>query len=155
MATEACCQTGMKIFSDWVIPEGIVQRKLGDFYENHPIMSRLLVAPVALFTGFMKVFFFPLICLVGVVAMPIIALVRSCRGNNDGGGWLQAWCFCILGVAATAAFLGVACYYLPLINSATILVIMLAISIVLHVGTLLKEPKEPLSFQEFQSLSNN
>lgn len=152
MSIESCVSGGISIFSDWVIPEGIVQRRLGDFYEQHPVMSRLIVTPIALVSGILKVFLFPVICLVGVVVMPIIALVRACQGREETGHWLEAWVFCILGVAASATFLIVSCYYIPLIASMAIFVALTGISIILHVHKLVKEPVEPPTYSDYLSM---
>jgi hypothetical protein len=135
-----CCLAA-NYFSDWIVPEGWIQRGcLGPFYERHPVMSRVLATPIAFFSGTVKVFFFPVFCAVGILVMPIIAIIRACQGKKDGGEWLKAWCFSIVGLAASIAFIAVACYYLPLIVTCALLVTFLAISIIAHVYKLVKEP---------------
>lgn len=135
-----CCLAA-HYFSDWLSPEGLIQRHcLGAFYERHPVMSRVLATPIALISGIAKVFLFPAICAVGIVVMPIIAIIRACQGKKDGGEWLKAWCFSILGLAVSIAFIAMACYYLPLIVTCACLVAFLAISIIAQVHKLVKEP---------------
>lgn len=147
MSAECCCSAGIQIFSDWIIPEGMIQRRLGAFYEKNPVMARLIATPVALLSGIIKVFLFPVICVIGIVVMPIIALIRTCQGEKNGRDRMKAWGLCIVGVAASIAFLGVTCYYLPLITSSAILVVIMSISIILHVHKLVKEPVEPPLFR--------
>jgi hypothetical protein len=152
MSTESCCSAGVRIFSDWIIPEGCLHRHLGDFYRNNPIMSRLVVTPLALLSGIVKVFLFPLMCAVGIAAMPMIALLRALQGKKDGGGWLQAWCFSILGVTASVAFMGLSCYYLPLVASSFILVTLITLSVIIHIQKLVKEPEEPPPFEKYHTI---
>jgi hypothetical protein len=78
--------------------------------------------------------------LVGVVVMPIIALIRLCQGKRDSTDWLKAWCFCLLGLSASIAFFGVTCYYFPLVTSFGLLITFICISIILHVYKYVKEP---------------
>jgi len=154
MAIAPCFSDGMRIFNDWIIPERLLQQRLGVFYRYHPIMSRLMVTPLAFLSGIFKVVLFPLICTVGLVVMPFIALIRSCRGQN-GKNWLLAWSFCLLGVGASITYLVVTCYYLPLVASTAILVAALAVSLIFHVDRLVKEPIKPPSLETYLLLKNN
>lgn len=139
MSSTCCCSEGLQTFSDWVIPEAYIQRHhLGDFYRNNPLMSRLIATPIALFSGIIKTFLFPVICLVGVVVMPIIALIKA--GKKEGSDWLKGWFFSILGASVSCALLAVSCFYLPLIVTAALLATFLSISVVIHVYKLVKEP---------------
>jgi hypothetical protein len=143
MVAGNCCLAGIGLFGDWVIPEGKIQRRCGNFFQKKPLLSRFIATPIALVSGIVKVFLFPLICLVGVVVMPIIALIRCCLGKKDGVTWLQAWCFSILGVVASLAFVGATCFALPLIASSALLTLLVAGSIIFHVYKLVKEPRMP------------
>ena len=140
MSTESCCSSGINLWCDWVIPEGIIHRKLGDFYRDSPVMSRVAFTPIALISGILKPFFFPLICAVGVVVQPIIALVHAWRGEKEWKKWLQAFCFSFIGLVASIAILGIAIYFLPLVATVAILVTLIALSITIHVYKLVKEP---------------
>lgn len=140
MSSACQCSTGCGLFSDWVVPEGILQRKLGKFYANHPVMSRVLATPIATICGIAKVVLFPMICLIGMIAMPIIAIIRAGIGKKDGGEWVKAWCFSILGVAGCIAFFGFSTYYLPLISTSAFLVGGISLSIIVHVYKFVKEP---------------
>jgi uncharacterized membrane protein len=146
MSIGSCCSPGWEIFGNLIIPEGMVQRRLGDFYKEHPVMSRLIATPIALISGIIKVFLFPLICLVGMVVMPIVALVCTCRKEKNSCEWLSAWGFCILGVTLSVTFLAVSCYYLPLVASMALLIAFISASIISHVRKLVAEPLKPPPF---------
>jgi hypothetical protein len=133
----SCLASSFSIFSDCIIPEGIMQRRLGTFYAQHPIMSRLIASPIALISGTIKTLLFPVICAVGLVALPIIALLKN---EGKTGPWIGAWCFCLLGVVLSGAFIASVAFQLPLIVSSGLFVSFLAISIIFHVYTLVKEP---------------
>jgi multidrug transporter EmrE-like cation transporter len=139
--TLCCCDKGCDLFRYWVIPESFIQERLGSIYEQHPIMSRIVATPIAFFSGFLKVFLFPIICLVGIVTMPLFALLSKCKGRTeDSSNWLKAWGFCILGLGISIAFLAITCYQLPLVVSCGLFVGLLAVSITIHVYRLVKEP---------------
>ncbi len=132
--------SAVQIFSDWVIPEGIIQRELGDFYKENPVMARVIVAPIALTSGVLKVALFPIITLVGILVMPIIAAVRACQGDKQACEWLKATGLCVLGFTGSILFIGMMCYYMPLIASTAFLVSFLSVSIICHVYKLSQEP---------------
>ncbi len=132
--------SGCSLFSYWMMPERLIHEQLGDYYRENPIGSRLFATPVALLSGMVKIFLFPLICAVGVIALPIIALVRYSQEKKETGAWLTAWAFSLLGVAASAAFIGAVTFHLPLVASAGLIILLLAASITYHVYYLVKEP---------------
>lgn len=150
MSTDNCkCSLGADRFCHWIVPEVLVHNELGQFYKDHPIGSRILAATIALFDGALKPLLFPVMCAVGVVAMPIIAGVQLARGENeDACEWGKAWIFCVLGAAATLGFVTIMTFYLPLTATVAILTGFIAFSIVIHVYKLVKEPPLPLPVLE-------
>lgn len=139
MSDTSCLSSGSSLFCNWVMPETLVHDKLGSFYRSNPTGSRIIATPLALISGLVKVFLFPLICAIGVVVMPIIALIRACQGK-DYSSWLSAWFFSALGLAFSVAFMGVTTFHLPLVATVGIFVSFLSISITLHVYHFVKEP---------------
>ncbi|NGX62288.1 MAG: hypothetical protein K940chlam9_01785 [Chlamydiae bacterium] len=137
------CSSTCGILKGWFAPEYLVKEKtcVAGHYETSHILSRVVVTPLATIDGFAKVFLAPLMALVGVVAMPIIALVRKCAlGKDDGGKWMKAWGVCLLTTVGTVAFLVVTGYYIPLLASTAIFVSLFAASICLHVYLGVKAP---------------
>jgi len=135
-----CCGAACQIYRDWIIPEGMIQRRLGKFYANHPIMSRIIASTYGVLGGFIKTFLIPLISLVGTVVMPIIALARFVFKKRDAGDWLKAWAFTFITFTASCVFLALACYDLRLIQTSILISTFIASSIIGHVYTLIKEP---------------
>lgn len=141
MSSDCCCAGGLKKSNDWFGPEFIIHRHLGSFYRDNPIMSRLITIPIAALTGALKVALFPLIAVVGLVVMPMIALVRFSQGKKEEGvEWLQAWGFCVLAVAGSVAFLGLFAFHIPLTWSIALIATAMTISIIIHVYKIAKEP---------------
>src|SRR5262249_30680419 len=134
------CTSGLDIFVDWVIPEGIVQRRLGSFYKNNSILARVIAVPIACVSALLKVPLFPLICLVGLIAMPVLAIIRLLQRKEDARDWLKAWCFTVVGVALSLAFIMISAYSVPLVISSAILIGVFCLSIAVHTYTLVKEP---------------
>ena len=145
MSASSCFSSGGSIFCSWVIPETLIHAQLGQFYQESPFGSRVIATPLALISGIIKLFLFPLICAVGIVVMPIIALIRVCQGKKDLGPWLGAWAFCVLGFATSVSFIGVTTFHLPLIASVGAFISLLSVSITLHVYQFVKEPDFPYS----------
>ncbi len=141
----SCCPSaGCEIFTNFVIPEGMIHSRLGSFYAKNPIMSRVIATPVGLICGVAKVFLFPVICLVSLVAMPIMAIIRSSPPNKkDGGEWLKAWLFSFIGLAAYVAILCVPVFYLNLVTSIGLFIALFSFSIVIHIYKFVKEPQPP------------
>jgi len=135
-----CCSKGFEIFTDWVIPEGIVHRRLGPLYANHPVMSRFLATPIALISGIVKIFLFPIICLVGAIALPLVAAARHFLNKGDGKEFLKSFGFCVLGFSASILFLSITSYYTPLLGSSALFLGLLSVSITIHVYKLMQEP---------------
>lgn len=134
------CSHSCSIFSSLVIPEQFLHGKLGSCYEKRPVMSRIVATPIACVAGAVKPLLFPLICAVGVVTFPLIALIRACLGKKDGGEWLKAWVFSVIGSLGVALFVLAGGYYFSLVTSSAILISVLSFSITLHVYTYLKQP---------------
>lgn len=122
------------------MPETLIHNQLDQFYQENPIGARIIATPLALISGVVKVFLFPIICAVGVVVMPLIALIQACQGKKDFGPWLSAWVFSVLGLASSVAFIGVTTFHLPLVASVGIFFSLLSLSITLHVYQFVKEP---------------
>lgn len=133
------------ILADLFGPEFIAQRNMGGTFRKYPVGARIASGTVATVSGLLKPFLCPLIAALGIVLMPIKAGVASCRGDVEGTkGYLEAWVFCILTVAATVAFLAVTTYFMPLIWSSSLGVVMVALSVILHVQKAMREPGELL-----------
>lgn len=146
MASEnSCLSSGRSVFCTWLMPETLIHARLGSYYQENPMAARVVATPIAFLSGVVKLFLFPVICTVGIIVMPIIALIRACQDKPHNGSWLSAWCFCILGVAASVAFVGVTTFHVPLVISVGIFVALLSISITLHVYKLVKEPPDTIS----------
>lgn len=153
MATSNCCSLlDSEVFVNLIIPEGMIHRHLGEFYETYPIGARLIATPIAFLTGSLKVILFPIICAIGVIVMPILAIIRACSpdkqdagspGRRGPGDYLKAWCFCIIGLGASIAFISLTTYHLNLVTSSGLFVGILSISIIIHVYKLVKEPPPP------------
>jgi hypothetical protein len=143
MSTQCCCSAGFDIFTDLVVYEGVIHSRLGEFYQENPIMARVIATPIALIAGFVKVILFPVICVIGVVVLPILACVRAIRKEVGAGDLMKAWVFCLLGLAISAAFLIIAVHHLSLVASGALLITAISISIVVHVYKLVKEPPPP------------
>lgn len=146
MSTDNCTYSlGTDRFCQWIIPEALVHNELSKFYKDYPIGSRLLAGVIGLINGTLKPLLFPIMCAVGVVAMPIIAAVQLARGEKeDACEWMKAWVFCVLGAAATLGFVTIMTFYLPLTATAVIMTGFIAFSIVIHVYKLVKEPPPPI-----------
>ena len=140
MSQSSCFSSGGSIFCSWVMPETLVHPQLDQFYRQNPIGARVIATPLALISGIVKLFLFPIICAVGVVIMPLIALIKACQGKKDFGPWLSAWAFSLLGLAGSVAFMSVTTFHLPLLASVGIFLSLLTISITLHVYQFVKEP---------------
>lgn len=107
--------------------------KLGELYKNYPVMSRIVATPIAVFSGTVKVFLFPVISAIGLIALPIIALIRCVRGDKNNGNWCMGSVFCLLGVVGSIAFFGITGFYLPVVVSAILFAGAIALSICIHV----------------------
>ena len=72
--------------------------------------------------------------------MPVMALVKACQGKrSEACDWLKAWAFCMLGAAAfVGLMIGVAA--LPLVISGPLLGGVIALSIIIHIYKVNKEP---------------
>lgn len=140
MSESSCFSSAGSIFCGWVMPETLIHAQLGQFYRDNPIGARVIATPLAFLSGVMKLILFPVICAVGIVVMPIIALIRVCQGKTDRGPWLAAWAFSVLGFAASVSFIGVTTFHLPLIASVGAFISLLSVSITLHVYQFVKEP---------------
>lgn len=143
------CDSGLKISNSFFAPEAYLKdRYLGDFYANHLVMSRYTMVPVGALCGFSKPFLFPVISAIGVVVLPIIALLKLADGHrNDkpesiknGKDCLKAWAFSILGVGATIAFLAITAYFIPLVWSSALFLSFTVVSVSVHVYLMAKEP---------------
>lgn len=129
-----------------------LNKSVTNFYQSYPCLSRTLFGAGATLLGAGKVFLFPIIALVAVVAMPIIALVRGIQGKGDAKAWLVAWSFSVLGLAAFACFVTVAAFHMPLIGSCVVLWGGVAASITVHVYRAMKDPL-PLPSIEMKLIS--
>lgn|GEM_PF-5462107 len=139
MATE--CSSGCSLFYHWVMFESSIHNDLGDFYHENPIGSRVIATPIALIMGMAKVILFPVICAIGIIAMPIIAMVKVYQGKPEWEARLSAWCFCVLGLASFATFICVSTFHIPLNASIGLLIVFFSISISIHGYELFKEPQ--------------
>ncbi len=140
MSESSCFSSGGSIFCSWVMPEALIHAQLGRSYRENPVGTRVIATPLALISGIVKLFLFPVICAVGVVVMPLIALIKACQGKANYGPWLSAWVFSVLGLAGSAAFIGVTTFHLPLIASVGMFISLLSVSVTLHVYQFVKEP---------------
>jgi hypothetical protein len=134
-----CFSSGAELFYKMAMPESLIHARLGECYEKNPCLSRVVATPLVVLSGIVKFFLLPVICLVGLLVLPIIAIIRACH-NQPVGKLLGAWCFCILGLISYGAFLSVTTFHLPLVASAGIFIALLSISITLHVHQFMKEP---------------
>lgn len=140
MSSSCCCSEGWKIYSNWLAPEEIVRTYLGEYYQSHPVMSRVVAIPLGVACGFFKPFIFPLWNVVGMIAMPIISLMRYTLGKNDGKAWLQASGLSFIGVIGCVAFLSLSFFTAPLYVSAGVFIAGLALSIIIHVHRASTDP---------------
>lgn len=137
----ACDCSGVgKAYHTFYSPEHLIGLKLGSFYQDCPIMSRVVLIPLAAINGVAKTILFPLLSLIGTLVMPIIALIRACLGKRDTADWLKAWTFSVLGFAGFVAFCAVSAFYLPLTASAGIFLGGMCVSIAFHVYRAVQEP---------------
>lgn len=106
---------------------------LGELYKNHPVMSRIVASVIAAISGTIKVFLFPVISAIGLIALPIIALVRCVKGERNNGNWCMGSVYCLLGIAGSIAFFGITGFCLPVVASASLFAGAIAFSICIHV----------------------
>jgi len=138
----ACC-TGRTsgILADLFGPEFIAVRNMKGTYQRHPVGARIGTGTVAAVSGLLKPFLAPLIAALGLVLMPIMAGVASQKGDVEGTkGYLKAWGFCALTIGATVAFMAITTYFMPLLWSSALVVVIVTLSVIFHVQKAMKEP---------------
>lgn len=141
----SCCAGGLEKSNNWFGPEFVIHKTkcVGEFYKTHPVMSRLIAVPLVALTGTVKVVGFPFIALVGMVVFPIMAIIRASQGRREEAVQnLQACGFCALAIVGTVAFLGLFAFNMPLVWSLALIAAGVAISIIIHVYKIAKEPSE-------------
>ncbi len=122
------------ILADLYGPEFIAMRSASSQFEAYPVSARVAAATTAAITGLAKPFILPLITAVGLLLLPLTAGIKAKNGDYEGAkNHLKAWGCCVLILGATALFLGVTTYQMPLVWSSATFVSMCALSIILHV----------------------
>lgn len=126
------------------------QKRVADFYgleltylrrcksANYPVISRVGVGSLAALSGFCKPFLIPAISAIGLLVFPIFAAYHFCRGDNEKGkDCVKAWGFCLITLGRLACFLFVTAYCLPLVGSVALVASICALSIILHVRSVM------------------
>lgn len=140
---KCCDEKTSSILADFFGPEFIPLRKMRG--QKYTVLTYSVAGTVATVTGFIKPFIGPVIAALGLIIMPIKAGIASYKGDVEGTkAYLKAWGFCALTVGGTIAFMGVTGFCMPLVVSATIVVAIVALSVIMHVQ---KAMREVSSFQ--------
>jgi hypothetical protein len=136
---------GFKISNHFFDPLGCAVQKtelMRNFYKNYPLASRFVTVSSNTILGIIKVFALPFLSVIGIVVMPIMAIIKACRNNaQEAKQYLAATVFCLLAAAGAAAFIGLSGFKLPLIQGASLVVGGCAISVIIHVHRVVVGPK--------------
>lgn len=141
---------GYALYDKWMMPETLLQEKFAKAYLKHPITSRTVAIGVATLSGILKPFYAVAVSLVGVVVMPIIALISAIlapKGTKlqEAGKWLVSWSFSLLTVTGATAYLLVSAYYLPITYSACLVIGVWGLCIAIHIYKAAKTPEMAFS----------
>lgn len=149
MSTCPCSGAG-SLFSFILSPErlpfevGCLKERQVAWYKESPGTTRTIACGLAVVIGIIKPLAFPILMVVGLVALPISLLVRKCTHQE------RRWCdhlgagfLCVTGIVATGAFLIVTAYYCPLTVSASGVAFICAVSITYHVYRAVRRPDAP------------
>lgn len=125
---------GVNLFLNVVDPVSFGIRK-SECLKGHSNAARAAFIPLnGAVVGLVKPLLLPVISAVGVVAFPIMAVIRTCQGRaDDATAHFQAWQISIVTVAACFAFLMVTGFHLPAKTSIGLMAGIMATSIAFHV----------------------
>jgi hypothetical protein len=148
-----CAGRTSGILADLFGPEFILHRNMKGTFRNYPVGARVGFGTAAAISGLFKPFLCPLIAALGLVLMPIKAGIASHRGDVEGTkSYLKAWGFCFLTVAGTFTFLTVSTYFMPLLWSSALVVVIVTLSVIFHVQKAMKEPGDLSPLEEIRHL---
>ncbi len=128
--------------------------KYRKFSQAHPVRSAALLTPLAFMDGALKSFFFPLIALVGSIALPLIAIgeiiaSKLSKSEEKSELWsrrailhLKAGMVCMGATSALIAFAFISVYYLPVSAPIALLTAGVGASIAIHVYRVWRTPKK-------------
>jgi len=139
MTTTSIFSPGIAVVNDVFSPEEKLRCRLGEVYEKHPIMSRIVAVPIQALSGIVKTFLFPVWSAVSSLVLPIVMAIRACQGK-DNTGHLQAWVFSLLGTGLFVGFVSLSVLNLSLLTSSCILLGAMSITIAIHVHRGIQTP---------------
>lgn len=89
---------GYELFTQWTFPLDYCFQKAKKKAIEYPRLSVVLVAITSFFLGFSRLITFPLLCTIGIISMPFIALTQKIQ-NKNASKWLIAFGLSLLSLA--------------------------------------------------------
>ncbi len=105
------------------------------YLKHYPKVVMGVVLPLnGVVVGAIKPFLLPVVGIVGAVVFPILAGIKSCRGDHEGSKkYFRAWQISVVAVAACFAFIMVTGFVAPPKVGIALMACVISCSIAFHV----------------------
>lgn len=146
---DCCCSGGLEVSNNFYAgPLEIFRQRQGQFYNDHPVMSRLIFGVLGLGNGAAAPLFFPVWTIVGFIALPIIAIIQKCKSeiketdffNKNPGDYLKGWTFTVLALGGIMAIMALSSTVMPLIATCAVIGTGFAVSMSIFVYRAMRTP---------------